>query len=187
MEALRTNRFQHKYYLHSRYTTNLVDESHGGVSSLSSSRRRLRLGLFTGNFVYPQRQRERAISEKKSQPEETQCARSRLSYIISFLYLARVLAVIEPFDLASRYLKPQREYLPTYLRKRLYLDRHMRLVRSRRVHHLSNIFVPEGRFLSLPLNSARRDNCVIFFSRASSVLRLRFHSKIHWPIFAYRA
>lgn len=125
---------------------------------------------------------------KKCQPEETQGARSlsRLPYIISSTSPA-VLAVIEPFDLASRYLKPQREYLPTYLRKRLYLGRHMRFVL--RIPGAFIIFLqhlcPRGSFSRLAFELAKTIIASFFFSHVFHLARLRFHSKIRWLIFAY--
>lgn len=59
--------------------------------------------------------------------------------IYNLLFLARVFVVIEAFDLASRYLKPQMRDLQA-----LYMGCHTRLVPRNLVHHLHNTFRFQG-------------------------------------------
>lgn len=87
-----------------------------------------------------------------------------LPYIISSSSLSRVLVVIEAFDLASRYLKPQ---------MRVFTSAPYGLSYATCSPAISFIifvtpYVLEGLFFGLSLNSQRCNNCVIFLTRVIS-------------------
>lgn len=167
----------------SRHAFSLSIDKSRGVSSRGDDAQLVVVGLFTGNFVYPQRRRERAISEKK--PARGGNAVRVLPYVIS-----------SSSPVVRRRNRAFWSCLSLILNRNAstsYLGRHTRLVfllaqpqRSSSSQHLP---VPEGS-LPYPARLWTRQDAIIalFFSFPSALLIFVrvCRRKTRWPTFLRR-